>query len=507
MKAVENGLNAGLLAAAPTRRREAAWAVSAQIVAMAISLAATIPLARLISPGEYGQFVWVLTAVSFVALVTDACTQSVLVRTPLIDEQDVGNLWMMAVVCGVLGASILFLLADPITSGLRFAHSELPGQLRLGAFTVVFMAAQHVPRGLLIRRGKLAAIAAMDLASISAASLVALALAITTHSAWALVMQLFLTAALRYVAYALASHLGPWMVRWEPKSVRALVRLIPGLWSYNLANFAARNFDNLIVGRLMGSESLGTYSRAFALLIVPLTQVQVGLGIYGLRLFSQYREDRVQLKHHYLRLLTLVEIVAFPFAVVFAVAAQPVVLVMFGSRWLGAVPLVRAFAIAGAVQAAASPASWLILALGRSRGLLWLGAANAAPLVAVAAGAIAHDFSLLSFGYGLIAGILVGAVGVYTAAATTVVRVRDVLLPASRRILAAALSAAPGVGALFISHGFSPLPRLIMSAMAIVLFYIALLRVLDPPAFRLAAALSRQASSAGWDAVRSAWLR
>jgi PST family polysaccharide transporter len=254
--------------------------------------------------------------------------------------------------------------------------------------------------------------------------------------------------------------------------------------------------DNIVVGRLMGAEALGTYSRSFALLILPLTQVQIGLGTYGLRLFSQYQANRVQLREQFLKLLAIVEIVAFPFAAIFVIAARPIVLVMFGPQWLDAVPLVRSFAIAGAVQAAMSPVSWLILALGRTPALLRLGVVNILPLTAVVVGAIAHDFAVLAVGYGLIGGVLVGAVAIHTAVSTGIVRSGDILGPMSRHASAGLFSAALGAGVLWLSNALAP-PYTLILVMGVILFsYATLMRVLDPSAFRLMVALISKASYA-----------
>jgi PST family polysaccharide transporter len=481
----------GTRVAASPKPQEAVWALSAQIGVTALQATAAIPLARLLGPFEYGQFAWVLMAISFTALVTDACTQSVLVRARVLDDRDIGTLWVVAVVCGVGGAMVLLSLAGPITEALSTARRDLEEQLRFGGIAVVLLAAQHIPRGLLIRQGRLAVMAVIDLLSVLAAAIAALVVALMVRNAWALVLQLSLTAMLRYIAYAAAARHAPWTPRWRGSRFRDLFHVGAGLWVLNLANFAARNVDNVLLGRLMGSEALGIYSRSFTLLLLPLLQVQVGLGPYGLRMFAHHQGQPSELASRLMRLLGLIQSVSFPLAILMVVAAQPIVLIMFGSQWLGAVPLVRAFAVVGAMQAATTPVGWLALALGQGRRLPWLGIANAAPLVGVAAGGIAQDFGLLSWGYALIGCLATGTVGVWVAASTAAIRPRDVLWPALKQASAATVSAGPGIGLLLLTTELWPLARVLLCCAAMLPAYLLVLRWFDAPAFSLLGEVSR----------------
>ena len=46
-----------------------------------------------------------------------------------------------------------------------------------------------------------------------------------------------------------------------------------GVTGFAFLNYWARQADDLLIGRFMGEAALGLYSRAYALMLLPLTQL------------------------------------------------------------------------------------------------------------------------------------------------------------------------------------------------------------------------------------------
>src|SRR4029077_2971981 len=82
------------------------------------------------------------------------------------------------------------------------------------------------------------------------------------------------------VAATASASLLLWLhVQWTPTltfsrdDAGGAVRFGRGLVGYNFLNYWSRNADNLLLARVTTAGQLGLYSRAYALMMAPLTQV------------------------------------------------------------------------------------------------------------------------------------------------------------------------------------------------------------------------------------------
>lgn len=99
----------------------------------------------------------------------------------------------------------------------------------------------------------------------------------------------------------------------------------------------SRNIDNLVLGFVAGATALGLYSRAYMLMMVPVTQVTVVLTRVILPALSHHDGDRRAMRATYLRALRLCSALTIPSGVGLACLSSPVTDVMFGHQWHGAV--------------------------------------------------------------------------------------------------------------------------------------------------------------------------
>jgi O-antigen/teichoic acid export membrane protein len=86
--------------------------------------------------------------------------------------------------------------------------------------------------------------------------------------------------------------------------------------------------------------------------------------------FSRMADDLGRMRAAYVRAQAMTSLAALPFGFGLAAVAQPVVLIVLGAKWLPAVPVLQAVAIASSVQAIQN-ALPLAMATGRTNEILW----------------------------------------------------------------------------------------------------------------------------------------
>lgn len=123
--------------------------------------------------------------------------------------------------------------------------------------------------------------------------------------------------------------------------------------------------DNIIVGKFVGLEGLGIYALAFQLANIVTANVVTIVNDIFLPLFSKVRNDRVKLKSTYLKMIRFLSFVSFPLVTLLALFAEPIVLIVYGEKWINAVIPFQILCLFALCRSISSPSSALYSAMGR----------------------------------------------------------------------------------------------------------------------------------------------
>jgi teichuronic acid exporter len=132
-----------------------------------------------------------------------------------------------------------------------------------------------------------------------------------------------------------------------------------------MANYVWSNVDYLMVGRFLGAVPLGMYSLAYETVIRPLGSINSVLNTVVYPLFTKRQKDDSALRRGFIEVIGLVSTLVFPIMAGLGVVAPLVVRVIFGEKWLAAVPIMQILCILGAARALSNPVGSLLLAKGK----------------------------------------------------------------------------------------------------------------------------------------------
>ena len=163
---------------------------------------------------------------------------------------------------------------------------------------------------------------------------------------------------------------------------------------------------DLIIGRMLGFASVGLFSRAQGVMFLFHRDI-IG-AIRGVAFPALAAKTRVgsDLRAFYLRAMTYVTGLAWPFYALLALMAFPVIRIMFGDQWDAAIPLVRILALAGAIGTMFSLSGSLIMARGNVGAMLWLEIVIQVPRIILLA--LASLYSLEAVAWSVCATYLIG---------------------------------------------------------------------------------------------------
>ena len=120
-----------------------------------------------------------------------------------------------------------------------------------------------------------------------------------------------------------------------------------GVVGGNSLNYWIRNADNLLIGKVLGTTELGLYTRAYTVMLLPLSQISGVLSRVMFPTLASIQGDRARSRQIYLRAISAIALFTFPSMLGLLVVADDFVLVVFGSKWSEMIPVLRVLCIVG----------------------------------------------------------------------------------------------------------------------------------------------------------------
>ena len=169
----------------------------------------------------------------------------------------------------------------------------------------------------------------------------------------------------------------------NPADVKTIVAFGGNLTIFNSLNYVVRNLDNVLIGRRWGASELGFYSRAYQLMLMPLSQIVGPVGAVAIPALSQLQNDPERFREYYLKGLRMIAYLSMPLMTVMAVLSDEVIVFVLGPRWQSAARIFRILAMAAVFQPIVSSSGWIMTALNRARTMAIWGAI-ATPVMVIA---------------------------------------------------------------------------------------------------------------------------
>ncbi|WP_298804301.1 lipopolysaccharide biosynthesis protein [uncultured Pseudokineococcus sp.] len=343
--------------------RGVAWTLSGQWGSQVVRLLGIVVLARLLTPDDYGLVAMVWAITGFVATVGGLGLSEAVVQKEHVSHAQASTLFWVNVAVGALLTGLVA-AASPLLAGF-YDRPELVGiTLALSAtFLLGGLTVQH--QALMLRQLDFRSVAFRTFLATVVNVVVSIGVALAGGGYWALVAG--------SLAQAAATVVFMWRaVPWRPgrpvrgSGTRSMLSFGGGISTFSLLNYASRNVDDIVIGRFLGADQLGLYSRAYGLLMLPLTQIHGPVSNVVRPSLASLWPEPERYRRYFLSALSGLAYLVMPLVVVLAVLAGPAVEVLLGPRWLPAAEVFRWLAVAGLLQTVGYTNGWLYATSGRA---------------------------------------------------------------------------------------------------------------------------------------------
>jgi polysaccharide transporter, PST family len=342
----------------------------AQAASALIQIVSTVTLARLLTPEEYGAVAMVLAVTVFAGLFRDLGLSASTIQRAQLSHAQLSTLFWLNVAAGT-ALTGLVAAAAPLVAWF-YGRPELTAVTLALSVTFVIGSFGTQPGALLSRQLRFGRRAAATLAGAVVTFLTSLTLAWQGFSYWALVVG---TIAGGLTTTVLLNLLCGWRPGLPSRraGIRPMVQYGLNLTGFDLANYFSRNLDNILIGRFAGADALGLYSRAYALLMFPISNLRAPVGAVAFPALSRLQDQPADFRHYYRTVVFMLAAISMPVVALVFVLSDVLILVALGPRWVAAAELFSILALAAFLQPTSGLRGTVLMSLGLGRRYLSQG--------------------------------------------------------------------------------------------------------------------------------------
>ena len=355
------------------------WSSLATITQALLAVLILSVLSRLLSPTDFGLYGIALIFVGFAeTAIRVGIGPSVVQRIELTD-QHTEVAFTISVVIGAVMAVGTWLLAP--VGGTLFNEPIVSKMLRTMSVVLAIIGVEAVPDHLLRRHLRFRNLMMANLLSqVIGGGLTAIVLALLGFGGWSLIWG----KVIHHAVYTLT------LLRCMPLSLRPrlAVREAIDLLNYSTGivlswvfYFIAQQGPSFIIGRYLGTASLGYYTRAWSLLSLPLRFHHALRQVLFPALSARQRQTNL-LRVVYLHSIEILLLAAVPVVSMLFIGSPEIVAIILGEQWNAVVLIIQIFALASLFFLSDAINLPLIRAIGATYGEAWRQAVFA--LLAVA---------------------------------------------------------------------------------------------------------------------------
>lgn len=349
--------------------RGIAWTAVGRWIAQAISWMATLYVARILTPGDYGIVSMATIPIGLARLIEGLGLDAILLQDKSLTKEQLQQLAGAGLLLGTMLTLIYLSLSVPIS--LYFNEPQVALIISVLSLTFLFDALQILPRALLQRDLRFRTLAWINGLQVAIAAITMALAARAGLAYWALVINTLVSYALITVVLFLQQPIAP---TWPNNLHRLTSPLLSG-WHILVSRFAYYGYssaDSTIIGRVLGKEALGIFGFATTFASLPVREVTSLMSGVVPGVFTALQAERQELRRYFFLLTEAVSYLTLPASLGLAITADDFVPLVLGDAWSGVISPLRLLCIYMAMFSSQDLLSHVLLWTGHFSVNMWL---------------------------------------------------------------------------------------------------------------------------------------
>ena len=341
------------------------WTTISTITTSVVQLLRLAILARLLAKADFG-LVAILTLVLGVSqALSDLGFSSAIMHKKEISQKEFSSLyWIQFAIFGLFYLVVLFI--SPLVAGF-YNEPLLVSLLPITMLDILFQGFGKLYDVLAQKNFQFKLLAIRSIISAIISLLIAVVMAYRGYGVYSLVIStLAHTLILQVWNFFVGQRYIKLCIYVSIKPVIPLIRI--GLYQTGtqILDYLSSKIDILLLGKFLGTESLGVYNLAKELILKVVAIVNSIANRVILPFFAVMQDDNAKMRQSYCRLLSMLSYINFPICAGVGALSAIIVPILYGNNYVELVPLVTIFSFWGMFVCIGNPVGNIVTAKGRT---------------------------------------------------------------------------------------------------------------------------------------------
>ncbi|WP_210529323.1 lipopolysaccharide biosynthesis protein [Rubellimicrobium arenae] len=358
-----------------------------------LAIGTTAVMARVLTPTETGLY---LVAQAFILLaenVREFGVNTYLIQAASLKRAHIRTSFTITMLLSLVMGGAIYLGASAIAG--FYGDPDLVKLLQVAAFGFVVAPFGSPIVSLLKREMDFQTLARVNVSAAVVASVLTIGLGLMGFGAVSYIWA-YVGASVALAALAFRARPDPGIFRPSLIGLGQLLSFGTIATAVTLTNMAYDLLPKLVLGKVIGFDGVGLFTRALTICQLPDRFVVSGLQPVVLPAMAERARNGSDLKKAYLRGHAVMSAVQWPALLMLAILADPIVRVLLGAQWGDVPPLVRLLAVAMVALAPAFMTYPLLVSAGRIRYTLYASLLSLPPSAAILILAAPHGLTAVA---------------------------------------------------------------------------------------------------------------
>ena len=346
------------------------WSTLSTVIVNILSIGKLAIIARILEPSDFGLMAIAMVVIGFSKVFIDVGISNAIIYKQEITHTQLSSLYWVNIIAGVILFGIIVIVAPLV--GLFYNEPKVINIIFLVGTTFLIQPFGQQFTMLLRKELRFKEIARIDIITNIIGLITTVWFAYKGYGVYALVYGMIIAVIVKTVQYMMIGF-----KEYRP-SIEIRINEIKEFLNFGAyqmgertINYFNSQLDVILIGKIFGIETLGIYNLSKQLIMRPADIFNPIITKVTFPVMAKVQNDIKRLKKIYLKTINYLSSINFPIYAFLIVFAHDIVLVMYGNKWLAAVPIVQILSIWGALRSTGNPIGSLLYAKGKANWGFW----------------------------------------------------------------------------------------------------------------------------------------
>ncbi len=337
------------------------WIGLLRLIVKSFGFVEIVILARILAPEQFGAYGIVLLELGLLEVFTESGINVILIQEKEF-EKYINSAWIVSIVRGFL-ISLFIIISAPFVAS--FFHSPLSLQLLYLISIVPILrgflnpAIIHFQKELRFRKDFF-----FQFPGVLVDTFVSITFCYLLKSPMGIVFGLISGVVVQLILSFFVVNIRP-RLQFNKSYISKIIHRGRWVTAGGIFNYLFHNADNIIVGKFLGTASLGIYQIAYSLSILPITEIADVFSRVTFPVYTKMAMDKGRLSKAFLKTTFAITLLSLPFGLLLVFFPKQIILFILGEKWILASSLLPILGIFAVFRAISGSSSSLFLSVGK----------------------------------------------------------------------------------------------------------------------------------------------